>query len=259
MPLLRMQGVSKSFGATRALRDVSLSVEAGESLALIGENGAGKSTLMKILSGAVQPDAGEFEFAGRPFAPNGPAAARRAGVAMIYQELSLAPDLSVEDNILLGREVHRGGILNRSAQRRIVQAALETLGHGDLRPETLVRDLSPGVRQLVEIARAIAADARVIVFDEPTSSLTRHDVERLFTVIDKIRARGIAVIYISHFLEEVRRVCERYTVLRDGAVAGSGSLTGVSEAQIVALMVGRSVQELFPSVPHQPGEPVRVR
>ena len=256
MPLLRMQGVSKSFGATRALRDVSLSVEAGESLALIGENGAGKSTLMKILSGAVQPDAGEFEFAGRPFAPNGPAAARRAGVAMIYQELSLAPDLSVEDNILLGREVHRGGILNRSAQRRIVQAALETLGHGDLRPETLVRDLSPGVRQLVEIARAIAADARVIVFDEPTSSLTRHDVERLFTVIDKIRARGIAVIYISHFLEEVRRVCERYTVLRDGAVAGSGSLTGVSEAQIVALMVGRSVQELFPSVPHQPGEPV---
>jgi len=252
--LLHMHGISKRFGATAALRDVSLEVRAGEVLALIGENGAGKSTLMKVLSGAHAPDSGTMSLAGQRYAPGNPHAGRLAGVAMIYQELNLAPDLSVEDNIMLGQEAHRWGWLNRREQRQRVRAALDLLGHADLRPETLVRELSVGAQQLVEIARALVSQAKVIVFDEPTSSLTQADARKLFEVIGKLRRAGIGVIYISHFLEEIREVCQRYTVLRDGEVAGSGDLAGATEAQIVALMVGRSVDELFPKVPHQPGE-----
>jgi ribose transport system ATP-binding protein len=254
--LLSMHGISKSFGATRALADVELSVRAGEVMALIGENGAGKSTLMKVLSGAHRPDAGEMFLDGRTYAPSGPHQARQAGVAMIYQELNLAPDLSVEDNIMLGQETHRFGWLRRSAQRAKVHEALATLGHPDLRPETPVRQLSVGARQLVEIARALVLAPKVIVFDEPTSSLTAHDVEHLFQVIDRLRESGLGVIYISHFLEEIRRVAKRYTVLRDGQTVGSGDLTGASEAKIVSLMVGRSVNDLFPTVPHTPGEAI---
>jgi ribose transport system ATP-binding protein len=253
-PLLAMQGISKRFGATRALSEVSFSVAPGEVMGLLGENGAGKSTLMKILAGAHRADEGEVRVAGRAFAPGSPHQARLAGVAMIYQELNLAPDLSIEDNIMLGHEMSRAGWLDRRAQRPRVEAALAQLGRRELRPETLVRSLSVGSQQLVEIARALVHNARVIVFDEPTSSLTRHDVEHLFEVIAMLRNTGRAVVYISHFLEEVRQICDRYTVLRDGRTAGSGSLAGASEQEIVALMVGRSVDELFPSVPHTPGE-----
>ncbi|MBL8828052.1 MAG: sugar ABC transporter ATP-binding protein [Planctomycetaceae bacterium] len=253
-PLLHMQRIEKRFGGTHALRGVSLEVHAGEVLALIGENGAGKSTLMKILSGALAPDAGTMQFAGAPYHPQGPHAARVAGVAMIYQELNLGPDLSVEDNIMLGQERHRGGLLDRRQQRELVLRALTELGHPDLPLHTPVRQLSVGLQQLVEIARALVADARLIVFDEPTSSLTQHDAERLFAVIAKLKASGRAVIYISHFLEEVRAVADRYTVLRDGESVASGDLKSVTAAQIVSLMVGRSVDELFPVVPHEPGE-----
>ena len=253
-PLLRMSAISKRFGATHALRDVSLEVAAGEALALIGENGAGKSTLMKVLSGAHTPDSGRMEFCGAPYAPANPHAARLAGVAMIYQELNLAPDLSVEDNIMLGQEQSRWGIVSRNEQRRQVREALDLLGHPDLQPQTEVRQLSVAAQQLVEIARALVARAQVIVFDEPTSSLTQRDVQRLFEVIRKLKQSGIGIVYISHFLEEVREVCDRYTVLRDGASAGSGSLAGVTDAEIVSLMVGRSVGELFPKVPHTPGD-----
>jgi len=254
VPLLRMTDISKHFGATRALDGVSLEVRPGEVLALLGENGAGKSTLMKILSGSQQPDSGQMELEGSPYRPRSPAAARRAGVAMIYQELNLAPHLSVEDNIMLGQEVSRGGWLLRGRQRPRVRQALELLGHPDLRPDTPVRQLSVAAQQLVEIARALVMEARVIVFDEPTSSLTRHDVARLFDVIRRLRQRGIGVVYISHFLEEVRQICDTYSVLRDGRSVGSGTLAGATESQIVALMVGRSVEELFPQVPHVPGE-----
>ncbi len=253
-PLLQMRGISKSFGATQALRDVSLEVRAGEVMALIGENGAGKSTLMKVLSGAHPPDAGTMELAGQPYAPRGPHAGRLAGVAMIYQELTLAPDLSVEDNIMLGQEESSWGWLRRDRQRQRVRQALALLGHGDLRPETPVQRLSVGAQQLVEIARALVHDAKVIVFDEPTSSLTAHDVEHLFQVIRKLRASGLGIVYISHFLEEVRAVGDRYTVLRDGQSVGTAELKEISEAQIVSLMVGRSVDELFPRVPHAPGD-----
>jgi ribose transport system ATP-binding protein len=249
-----MESVSKSFGPTRALQQVSLEARAGESLALIGENGAGKSTLMKILSGAIRPDSGTLTVDGRPYAPQGPSEARRRGVAMIYQELNLAPDLSVEDNILLGQEVQWGGLVRRQAQRKIAREALAGLGHPDLPLTALVRDLSPGLKQLVEIARALASRARLIVFDEPTSSLTQQDARRLFEVIGKLRKDGIAIIYISHFLEEVREVCQRYAILRDGQSAGSGELAGTTERQIVNLMVGRNVDELFPHTPHQPGD-----
>lgn len=249
-----MSGVSKRFGATHALRDVALKVNAGEVLALIGENGAGKSTLMKVLSGAVSPDAGTMQIAGKPYAPRRPQDARAAGVAMIYQELNLAADLSVEDNIMLGQETGRFGLLRRKLQRQRVRDALDRLGHPELRPETPVDQLSVGAQQLVEIARALVMDARIIVFDEPTSSLAKHDVERLFGVIARLKESGIGIVYISHFLDEVREICDRYTVLRDGQAVGSGSLQNVTESNIVSLMVGRSVEELFPAVPHTPGD-----
>lgn len=252
-PLLEMRGVAKRFGPTAALVDVNLQLWAGQVLALIGENGAGKSTLMKVLSGAVPADAGELRIAGQPFAPRGPTEARAAGVAMIYQELTLCPDLSVEDNVMLGQEQTRWGLVDRPAQRRRVREVLALLGHAELHPEAPVRGLSVGAQQLVEIARALVRQARIVVFDEPTSSLTKPDVERLFTVIGRMRAAGLGVIYISHFLEEIRQVCDRFAVLRDGRSVGCGDLSGIDEAGIVRLMVGRDVSELFPQVPRQPG------
>lgn len=251
-----MRGISKCFGATQALGQVDLQANGGEVLALIGENGAGKSTLMKILSGAHAPDEGSMELAGQPYAPQGPHQARLAGVAMIYQELTLAPDLSVEDNIMLGQELHALGWLRRHQQRQRVRQALDRLGHPDLWPEMPVRQLSVGAQQLVEIARALVSQAKVIVFDEPTSSLTQRDARHLFGVIRKLKQTGLAIVYISHFLEEIREVADRYTVLRDGHTVGSGTLANVSERELVALMVGRSVDELFPAVAHQPGEVV---
>ncbi|QDU97243.1 sugar ABC transporter ATP-binding protein [Lignipirellula cremea] len=255
-PLLQMQGVSKRFGATQALSGVDLTLVGGQVMALIGENGAGKSTLMKVLSGAVAADAGQITIAGQPYVPRGPHSARMAGVAMIYQELTLAPDLSVEDNIMLGQERSRFGLLRRSQQRTEVLRALELLGHPELQPATLVGDLSVGAQQLVEIARALVIDAKVIVFDEPTSSLTAQDCRQLFNVIRKLQAAGIGVIYISHFLEEIREICQSFTVLRDGQIAGSGQVEGVTEEQIVSLMVGRDVDDLFPDTPHAPGDVV---
>ena len=251
-----MQDVSKRFGATHALRGVSFELQVGSVMALIGENGAGKSTLMKILSGAHRPERGSMRIDGRPYAPRGPHDARLAGVAMIYQELNLAPDLTVEDNIMLGQERHWLGLLNRAAQYPRVRRALQLLGHAELRPDVPARSLSVAAQQLVEIARALVMDAKLIVFDEPTSSLTQHDAEHLFEVIHKLKSSGIGVIYISHFLEEVRQVSDCYTVLRDGQVVGHGDLRDVDQGQIVAMMVGRSVEELFPAVPHQLGEAI---
>jgi len=255
-PLLEMHDIRKSFGATRALDGVSLDVSRGEVMALIGENGAGKSTLMKILSGAESPDEGRMLLDGRPYKPSGPHAALRAGVAMIYQELNLAPDLSVEDNIMLGQEIGRRGLLRRAEQRRRVLEVLDRLGHPELEPRQLVSRLSIGALQLVEIARALVMQAPVIVFDEPTSSLARHDVARLFAVIRSLCQDGIGVIYISHFLEEVSEVAQRYTVLRDGRSVGTGKLDDVTEGELVRMMVDRDVDELFPSVPHEPADVV---
>jgi ribose transport system ATP-binding protein len=249
-----MAAISKRYGATTALDGVSLELRAGQVLALIGENGAGKSTLMGVLSGAFTADGGTMELAGQTFAPRGPHAARQAGVAMIYQELNLAPDLSVEENIMLGQECARLGIVDRAAHRRLAREALAKLGHAALPLETPVRRLSVGMQQVVEIARALVGRSKVIVFDEPTSSLARADVERLFATIGRLRQEGLGIVYISHFLEEIRRVCDRYLVLRDGKSVASGSLSEATESQIVSLMVGRRIDELYPNVPHAPGD-----
>lgn len=253
-PVLEMRGISKSFGATQALEGVSFEAYAGRILALVGENGAGKSTLMKVVSGAHAPDRGTMHLAGAEYAPRGPADARLAGIAMIYQELNLAPDLTVAENITLGSEPRKWGWLDRHTQRQQARQALSQLGLEQLHPDLPVAQLSLAEQQLVEIARALATNSRVIVFDEPTSSLTQQDVERLFAVIKQLRDTGLAIIYISHFLEEVREVCDSFTVLRDGLVAGSGSLSETSDDQLVAMMVGRSVDELFPAVEHKPGD-----
>lgn len=256
--LLGMRGVSLAFGDSLVLRDVDFAVSTGEVHALLGENGAGKSSLMKVLSGALPPRAGSMQLDGRPFAPADPLAARAAGVAMIYQELTLLPHLSVAANIGLGRECRgRFGWLDRRRALQQAEAALALLEAQGLPLSRPVRLLAPPERQLVEIARALASDARVLVMDEPTSSLGAADVQRLFAVIRGLRARGLGVIYISHFLDEVRAVADRYTVLRDGAVVGSGDIAAVDDDELVRQMVGRAPGELFPSPrPAGAGPPV---
>jgi ribose transport system ATP-binding protein len=253
---LRMQGITKSFGSTRALAGVDLQVRSGEVHALVGENGAGKSTLMKVLSGALRPDAGEMFLAGRPYAPRGPLEARAAGVAMIYQELSLAPDLSVEENVLLGVEPTRLGFVRRREMRAKVSEALSLLHHPDIHPAARVRDLSIGAQQLVEVARALAAQASVVVMDEPTSSLSQSDTDVLFEVIRRLRGSGVSVIYISHFLEEVRAVADRFTVLRDGGAVGTAVVASTTTSEIIRLMVGRDVSDIYRRVPHEIRGPV---
>jgi len=253
--ILEVTGICKRFGPTRALTDVSLSLDSGQVLALIGENGAGKSTLLKVLSGAHRADAGRLQIAGRSYDPGGPHDARLRGVAMIYQELNLAPDLSVEDNILLGHAGTGGGLLIRSSQRQKVREALDSVGLSTLNPKANVGEQSVATQQLIEISRALASDARIILFDEPTSSLPQQDVTRLFEIIGRLKQKGIGIVYISHFLEEVRQVADSYSVLRDGHNVGAGRIDDVRDDQIISMMVGREVDDLFPTVPHQIGEP----
>lgn len=252
-PRLVMRGIRKSFGPTVALGRVDLEVLPGEVHALVGENGAGKSTLMKILSGAHLPDAGEMEIDGAAYAPRSPLDARAAGVGMIYQELSIAPHLTVEENISLGAEPRRGLFIDRREMRSRAMAALAHFDHPDIRPETIAGTLSVSALQLVEIGRSLAMGCKLLVFDEPTSSLARADIERLFALIDRLKASGISIIYISHFLEEVKRLASRLTVLRDGSVAGTREVGSVEPAEVVSLMVGRDVADLYPRNHHQPG------
>ena len=247
MTVLRLSGIAKRFGATLALDGVDLELRPGEVHALIGENGAGKSTLMNVLAGAVQPDAGEMEVDGEPYAPGSPLHARRRGIALIHQELSLCPHLSVAENILLGSEPSRFGRIDFAEMRRRAAALLDEFGHADIRPDAVVGRLSLAARQVVEICRALAASARLVLMDEPTSSFQRQDTERVFALVRRLAARGIGVVYISHFLEEVREVADRYTVLRDGRSVATGSITSATNEQLIAQMVGRSISGLFPA------------
>jgi len=249
-----MEGIARSFGATKALDGVNFAVRSGEIHALVGENGAGKSTLMKILSGALRPDAGRMTLDGVPFAPKSTHDARRAGVAMIYQELSLAPHLPVEDNVMLGMEPRSLGLRDRAAIRNRTRDALVMLGYGALDPRTRVGDLPIATRQIVEIARALAVDCRILVLDEPTSSLTLADIEQLFTVLKGLRAQGHAIVYISHFLEEVKRIADNFTVLRDGRTVGSGVAAEHTIDEIVSLMIGRQLAQLYPRTQRTPGD-----
>jgi len=249
-----MRGVRKRFGATVALDGVDLAVAAGEVHALLGENGAGKSTLMKVLSGALLPDAGELRLDGLPYRPRDPLDGRRTGVAMIYQELSIARHLTVEENLLLGMEPVSWGVLRRREIRDRAERALAELGHPEIESDRRAGSLPIAQQQIVEIARAVTIGFRVLVLDEPTSSLGLPDAERLFGLVARLRDRGHAVVYISHFIEECRRVASRFTVLRDGRTAGGGDLGAASAGEIVDLMVGRRVDQLYPRSARRPGE-----
>jgi len=254
--MLEMRELRKAFGATVALDGVSFSVAAGEVRALVGENGAGKSTLMKILSGAHAPDAGDMRLEGRPYSPRNPRGARAAGVGMIYQELSLAPHLSITGNIFLGCELKRRGTLDLRGMRARALEVMRRCGLASVSPDAPVRSLSAAQCQQVELARALASGCRILVLDEPTSSLSKPEVERLFALIRAWREEGLAIIYISHFLEEVRAIADSCTVLCDGRAVLTRSMRELNDAEIVRAMVGRDVKDLYPRSERGPGEKV---
>jgi ribose transport system ATP-binding protein len=244
-PALEMRHISKTFGPVRALNDVSLTVYPGEVHALMGENGAGKSTLMKVLSGAYSPDSGgEILIEGKPASTGDPIKARANGVAVIYQELSLAPNLSVAQNIFLGNEPRRFGIVDRAAMVRNSEGILKRLGVS-FGPRTLVEGLSLGERQMVEIARALSTNARIIVMDEPTTSLSSRETDRLFEVIANLKSQNIAIIYISHRMEEIYQLADRVSVLRDSGYVGTLSREELNAPRLVSMMVGRDLSSFY--------------
>ncbi len=255
-PLLETRGVRKRFGSTVALDGVDFDVLRGEVHGLIGENGAGKSTLMHVLSGLVPADAGALSLDGAPYRPRSPAQAARRGVVMIHQELRLAPHLTVEANVTLGIESAAAGFLKSRANASMAREALGRLRRGDLPLGRRVGELSIGDRQIVEIARALARRARLIIMDEPTSSLSQADKAGLYDAIRRLTAEGVGVVYISHFLEEVAEVCDRATVLRDGRSVGTRRVADVAAAELIRLMVGRRIEEVFPRSPRPIGEPL---
>jgi ribose transport system ATP-binding protein len=239
VPLLEVRGVHKAYPGVQALAGVDLSVDAGETHALLGENGAGKSTLMKAIAGAVTPDAGTLRVDGSDVAFGSPQTSRANGIGIVYQDLSLVPSLSVTENVLLGRLPRtRLGLVDWRAVRAAVTPHLVRVGL-DVDPRRLVRELGMAERQLVEIAKAVSSDVRVLLLDEPTSALSDRESRRLFDVIGDLVASGVAVVYVSHRLPEVLRIADRITVLRDGAQVDTVPAAGVSEAQLARMMVGR--------------------
>ncbi|MBI1389971.1 MAG: ATP-binding cassette domain-containing protein [bacterium] len=254
-PLLRMQDIHKSFGATRALRGVNLEVEAGQVHILAGENGAGKSTLMKILTGVHQPDRGSIEFQGQPFRAHHPKEALLKGIAMIYQEFNLALHLPVHANIFLGHEHGGRCLLDFTAQRQKTRALFERFGL-DIDPDVPVGRLGVSQRQMVEIARALSVNAPLIIMDEPTAALSKKETAKLFDVIRALQKEGVGVIYISHYLEEFDEIGDVVTVLRDGEPAGCMPMSEAKPETIIQMMVGRKIEELYPAHNRAPGETV---
>ncbi len=244
MALLEVKNISKSFPGVLALKDVSFSLEKGEVLAVIGENGAGKSTLMRILAGVQPPDSGEILLDGKALTLPTVQSALRAGIVLIHQELNLSDNLDVAANIYLGREPRRFGLIDKSRLRRDAAAVLERICL-DCSPDTIVASLSIGHQQMVEIAKALSVDARILIMDEPTSSLSQHETEQLFRVVRDLRSKGISVLYISHRLGEVKELADRVLVLRDGKVAGQLSRDQIDHERMVKLMVGREVSGLY--------------
>jgi ribose transport system ATP-binding protein len=240
-----MRNISKTFGSTRALSNVSITVFPGEVHALMGENGAGKSTLMKVLSGAYRADAGGTILVdGQPVVAGDPIKAKANGISVIYQELSLAPNLTVEQNMFLGAEPSRAGVLDRSDTRRRAEPILTRLAVR-FGPSVLVGQLSLGERQMVEIARALTTNARIIVMDEPTTSLTSRETDRLFEVIASLKSQGIAIIYISHRMEEIYQLADRVSVLRDSSYVGTLDKAELSASKLVTMMVGRDLSSFY--------------
>jgi ribose transport system ATP-binding protein len=253
-PVFALSDITKRFGPVTALDHVHMEVYAGEVHALIGENGAGKSTLVKIMSGAHRPDTGSLRINGRPVRFSGPRGGRDHGIAMMYQELALAPHLSVAQNVVLGIEHSRWGLWR--SRHREIREALATLGREDIDPDAPVHTLSIAQKQMVEIARALVSRARIVIMDEPTSSLTREDTRALFTVLQRLVYQGVAVVYISHFLEEVFELAHSYTVLRDGRRVAHGSIRDSNLQSLIRAMVGRSMVEMYPRSDRRPGRPV---
>ncbi len=256
-PVLRLQDVSKAFPGVQALRGVQFDVRAGEVHALLGENGAGKSTLIKIVSGVYRPDSGSIVLDGQPVQLHSPHEAQRAGIATIYQELLLFPELTVAENIFMGHAPRRawGGIDWRAAATGARQI-LASLDIHDLDVEAPVGALSVGNRQRVEIAKALSQKARILIMDEPTAALTQADVERLFAIVRRLRERGVGVVYISHRMAEVFALADRVTVLRDGAYVGTRDAAQTGEGELITMMVGRTIDQLFPKSDVPIGMPV---
>jgi rhamnose transport system ATP-binding protein len=245
-PLLQAVNVSKSFAGVHALQHVSFDLRPGEVHALVGENGAGKSTLIKIITGAHQPDEGALEVGGRLVVHNSPVQSRALGIAAIYQQPALFPDLTVAENIAIGLDSASAWRPVRwGARRRRARALLDRLG-ATIDPDAVVSGLSMPEQQLVEIARALGADARILIMDEPTASLSEREVERLFRVVRDLRGQGVGVIYISHRLDELFHVADRVTVLRDGRTVDTRPIGGVDRAELIRLMVGREITAVFP-------------
>ncbi len=247
MAWLELSQITKSFPGVLAVDDVSISVERGECLALMGENGAGKSTLIKILAGAIQPDRGEILIEGQHVQFTDPMAAQQSGIGVIYQEFNLIPDLTIRDNLFLGRDLtNRVGWLRQKEETNLAREVLEKVGLSGISLDTVCRRLNVAQQQLVEIARAFVADAKLIVMDEPTAALTNRETERLFSLVDELKTQGIAVIYISHRLEEIERVADRVAVLRDGALVAEDNIADMNRAALIEHMVGRKMNSEFP-------------
>lgn len=259
-PLLAIEGLCKSFFGVQVLFDVGLSLRRGEVLGLVGENGSGKSTTMNILGGVHRPDRGRMAIDGRDYAPRGPKDAEALGIAFIHQELNLFKNLTIEENLFIGgfpKMARRLPLIDRRKLREQARQLLAAIDL-DLAPDTPVSPLSQGERQLVEIAKALGADARIVIFDEPTTSLTSRETERLFAQIERLRQQGIAVVYISHILGDVLRLCDQITVLRDGHVVGSEAKAAMTVDRLITLMVGRTIDQIYPPRDSsiRPGTPV---
>ncbi|EHK2405687.1 ATP-binding cassette domain-containing protein [Clostridium perfringens] len=246
-PMLKMVGVSKSFPGVKALDNVSLMAYGGEVTALMGENGAGKSTLMKILSGVYKKDEGKIFIEGREVEVKGIKSAEEAGITIIHQELSVLNNLTVSENIFLGNEKHSKftGRINKKLLDERSKMFLEQIGY-DIDPNRLVSTLNVGEKQMIEIAKALTKNARIIIMDEPTTALTDVETENLFKVIENLRKKGIAIIYISHRMEEIFKICHRVEVLRDGKYAGSAEIKDIDNDKLIAMMVGRTIEDQFP-------------
>ncbi len=248
-PILRMEGVSKRYGGVRALENASLAIAPGRIHAILGENGAGKSTLIKVLAGVVRPDAGRIVLDGAEVAFDTPAAANRAGVVCIFQELSLVPDLTVADNIAISHPPRRLGLIDRRAQRRIAEEALARAGASDVHPMALIRDLALSRRQMVEIAKALARRPRILILDEATSALTAADVAKVFVVLKRLREERLALLYISHRMHEIAELADECTVFRNGSNVATYAAGTKSDDEVVEMMIGRELSHVFPPKP----------
>ncbi|HEY4278584.1 MAG TPA: sugar ABC transporter ATP-binding protein [Conexibacter sp.] len=253
-PTLEVRGLVKEYPGVQALRGVDFAVEAGEVHCLLGPNGAGKSTLIKCVSGAVEPTRGEILVAGEPLPPGAPAASLRHGVATIYQELDLVDELTVAESVFLAHEPRRGPLLDLRKMRRDAAALLARLGHEGIDPRSKIKDLRPAAQQVVSIARALSHDVRLLIMDEPSAVLDDGEIETLFKVVRRLTADGVAVVYISHRLDEIRRIGDRVTVLSDGRTAATGLLATTPTDRLVELMVGRAVEQLYPERPRAAGD-----